>query len=98
MDDDHAPEHLTRLIQRAITGDQAAEHQLMGEIYDDLHHLAARIAYRNDSMHPSVLIHELFLKQFRRHGLPECPCRGYFFAAAADQMRNYCSIISSTRK
>jgi RNA polymerase sigma factor (TIGR02999 family) len=80
-------DELTLLIQAALAGDMAAEDQLCVTIYDELHQVARHLVRRQQSMSASSLVHDVYLKMFRREGLKKAPNRKYFFAVALDQMR-----------
>lgn len=82
-------EDLTLLIDRARQGDANAENLLCDRVYADLRAMAGRIMPHDDtSLQPTMLIGDLFEKFFRKGGLKKTVNRRYFFAVAADQMRN----------
>lgn len=79
---------ITNLIEGARNGEQAAENSLYNKVYSELHQMAHQIAPSDDtSMQPTILVHELFVKLFRKDGLKRTVNRRYFFAVAGDQMR-----------
>lgn len=80
---------LTRLLDRAAGGDHGAEAELFQRVYDRLRAIAGRqqrdVAGR-DSVPPTALVHEAYLKLF---GSERAAWQGrnHFFAAAARAMR-----------
>jgi len=80
---------LTPLLQKAIDGDDDAESRFCRAVYQELRATAHALAQRatGGSLQPTALVHELFLKMFRRGGLKKACNRRYFFAVAVDQMR-----------
>jgi RNA polymerase sigma factor (TIGR02999 family) len=84
MEDD-----LTHLLQRAIHGDDDAENRFFRAVYQELRATAHALAQRSSggSIQPTALVHEVFLKMFRRGGLKKACNRRYFFTVAVDQMR-----------
>ena len=80
---------LTILIEHARQGNLEAENQLCERIYGELHDMARRIMSHDDtSLQPTMLVDDLFAKFFRKGGLKKTVNRRYFFAVAANQMRN----------
>ena len=77
---------LTQLLQAALDGNQDAESQFCRAVYDELHRHAQRLVSPSSS-HATTIVHEVYLKLFRRHGLKKAPSRQYFYKVAIDQMR-----------
>jgi len=84
-----ASEKMTRLLAAARGGDRTAVAELMGLVYDELRRLAHyRMAFvpNSDTLEPTALVHEAYLRLFGRDG-PEWESRVHFFHAAARAMR-----------
>ncbi len=83
-----APE-ITALLQRARSGDRAAEERLITSIYPGLKAIARRYMRSEREAHtlqPTALVNEAYLKIFG--GAPvDWHDREHFMAVAADQMR-----------
>lgn len=77
---------LTQLLQAALDGNQEAENQVCRAVYDELHRKAQQMVSPG-SLHATTIVHEVYLKLFRRHGLKKAPSRRYFYKVAIDQMR-----------
>jgi RNA polymerase sigma factor (TIGR02999 family) len=81
---------VTRILADIADGDAHAAAQLLPLVYDELRRLAAaRLAAEppGNTLQPTVLVHEAYL---RLVGTPEgdrWDSRGHFFAAAAEAMR-----------
>ena len=88
MDHHELDEDLTVWIRRAIDGDREAEEVVCEAVYRQLH-AAARYLIRSpgDSVQPTMLVHDVLIRLFRKSGLKHAPSRRYFFAVAGDQMR-----------
>ena len=79
---------ITCLIEAARQGDALAESQLCDKVFLELHRIAKHLVPRDQgSVHATLLVHEMWLKLFRRNGLKKTENRRYFFTVAADQMR-----------
>lgn len=78
---------LTRLLQAALAGDRHAESRFCRAVYNELHHAANRLVRHAGSVQATSLVHDVFLKLFRRDGLKKAPNRRYFYSVAVDQMR-----------
>jgi RNA polymerase sigma factor (TIGR02999 family) len=81
---------VTRLLDAAAAGDPRAAAELLPLVYDELRKLAAaRMAEEKpgQTLQPTALVHEAYLRLVGTH--PEQPWngRGHFFAAAAEAMR-----------
>lgn len=80
---------LTRVMQQAQEGDEAARNQLFELIYDELHRQAERIVRdKGPAAEASSLIHEGFLQLFRDDHKLDIPNRRYFYFCAARKMRD----------
>lgn len=81
---------LTRLLQRARTGDAAASASLLPLVYDELRRLArARMARlpAGHTLQPTALVHEVYLDVLGR-GAVAFEDRRHFFGVAARAMRD----------
>jgi len=80
---------ITRLLDGWSAGDRAALDQLVPLVYDELHHLARkhlRQERHNNSLQPTALIHEVYVKLIdQRH--VHWKNRAHFFGIAARLMR-----------
>jgi RNA polymerase sigma factor (TIGR02999 family) len=76
---------ITRLLDRWRDGDGDALDELLPLVYDELRRVAARHRGAGETLRPTALVHEAFLR-FQRHGGP-FEDRVHFFAAAASTMR-----------
>jgi len=80
---------VTRILERAHSGDPSAAAELLPLVYDELRHLAAhRLAgERNQhTLQPTALVHEAWLK-ISADEKRAWNGREHFFAAAAEAMR-----------
>lgn len=81
---------LTRLLADAAAGDRRAAAQLLPLVYDELRELAAaRMAAESpdQTLQPTALVHEAYLRLVGRADGLRWDSRGHFFAAAAEAMR-----------
>jgi RNA polymerase sigma factor (TIGR02999 family) len=81
---------LTRLLDAAATGDPRAAAELLPLVYEELRKLAAvRLASENpgQTLQPTALVHEAYLRLVGGPQPQEWSGRGHFFAAAAEAMR-----------
>lgn len=75
------------LLAGARRGDREAREQLWGRLYGELRRLAAgHLRHRADSLEPTALVHEVFLRLAGRELRGED--RGQFFALASLAMRS----------
>jgi RNA polymerase sigma factor (TIGR02999 family) len=85
-----SPSHdVSRLLAAWGAGDEAARHQLMPLVYDELRRLAHRYMNRERPGHTlqtSALVHEAFLKLVDQRDT-HWQNRAHFFAIAAQSMR-----------
>jgi RNA polymerase sigma factor (TIGR02999 family) len=88
---------MTRLIQQAQAGDNAARERLYAQIYGELHREAEKLVrHKGPGAAPSSLVHEGYLRIFREGQPLDIPSRRYFFFAAARKMRDI--LIERIRK
>src|SRR5262245_3836813 len=81
---------VTRLLDAAAAGDRKAAADLLPLVYDELRKLAAaRMAAEppDQTLQPTALVHEAYLRLIGPADEPRWDSRGHFFAAAADAMR-----------
>lgn len=76
---------LTQILQAAGAGDTRALQQVLPIVYDELRRLAAQHMRRlpaGQTLQPTALVHEAYLRLVDRDGLPWEGRRHFFFAAA----------------
>jgi RNA polymerase sigma factor (TIGR02999 family) len=81
---------VTRLLDAAAAGDRKAAADLLPLVYDELRKLAAaRMAAESpdQTLQPTALVHEAYLRLVGPTDEPRWENRGHFFAAAAEAMR-----------
>jgi RNA polymerase sigma factor (TIGR02999 family) len=81
---------VTRLLDAAAGGDRNAAADLLPLVYDELRKLAAaRLANEASaqSLQPTALVHEAYVRLVGRADDDRWDGRGHFFAAAAEAMR-----------
>src|SRR4051794_33724272 len=81
---------VTRLLDAAAAGDRKAAADLLPIVYDELRKLAAaRMAAEspNQTLQPTALVHEAYLRLIGPAVDLRWENRGHFFAAAAEAMR-----------
>ena len=81
---------ITRILSAIDQGDPHAAGQLLPLIYDELRKLAAhRLAQEapGQTLQPTALVHEAYLRLVGTEAQPRWDSRGHFFAAAAEAMR-----------
>jgi RNA polymerase sigma factor (TIGR02999 family) len=81
---------VTHLLKAIESGDPDAPAQLLPLVYDDLRRLAARrLAHEapGQTLDPTALVHESYLRLVGAGGEAHWDSRGHFFAAAAQAMR-----------
>src|SRR5260221_780271 len=81
---------VTQILQAIAAGDPFATGQLMPLVYDALRQLAAqKLAHEKagQTLQPTVLVHEAYLRLVGADEEPHWDSRGHFFAAAAEAMR-----------
>ncbi|MBX3401106.1 MAG: sigma-70 family RNA polymerase sigma factor [Gemmataceae bacterium] len=90
---------VTRILDSATSGDPKAAAELLPLVYDELRKLAAaRMAQESagQTLQPTALVHEAFLRLVGTTDAPRWQNRGHFFAAAAEAMRRI--LIESARR
>jgi RNA polymerase sigma factor (TIGR02999 family) len=81
---------VTLLLDAAAAGDRKAAAELLPLVYDELRKLAAsRMADEapNQTLQPTALVHEAYLRLIGPADAARWDSRGHFFAAAAEAMR-----------
>jgi RNA polymerase sigma factor (TIGR02999 family) len=81
---------ITRLLLDAEQGDPQAASRLLPLVYDELRKLAAhKIAHAapGQTLQPTALVHEAYLRLVGQEEAQHWDSRGHFFAAAAEAMR-----------
>ena len=82
---------VNRLLDAAAVGDRQAAADLLPLVYDELRKLAAaRLAAEapGQTLEPTALVHEAYLRLVGAPGGDQWDNRGLFFAAAASAMRH----------
>lgn len=82
-------QEMTLLLNKASGGDASASARLIEVVYDQLRALAGSYAggrASNQTLHPTALVHEAFIKLVHSPGV-QYNDRGHFFAVAALAMR-----------
>ncbi len=82
--------HITQVLSRIKSGDSAAAEELLPLVYEELRKLAAaRLALEpaGQSLQPTVLVHDAYLRLVDVDDRPHWNSRGHFFGAAAEAMR-----------
>jgi RNA polymerase sigma factor (TIGR02999 family) len=90
---------VTRLLDAAAAGDPHAAGQLLPLVYDELRRLAGqRLAHERpgQTLQPTALVHEAYLRLVGRGDEDGWNSRGHFFAAAAEAMRRI--LVESARR
>src|SRR5262245_53468348 len=90
---------VTQLLIAADQGDPNAASQLLPLVYGELRRLAAaRLAVEpsGNTLQPTALVHEAYLRLVGAPGGDQWDHRGYFFAAAAEAMRRI--LIDNARR
>jgi RNA polymerase sigma factor (TIGR02999 family) len=93
------PENVTQILNRIENGDPQAANQLLPLVYEELRKLAASRMSRESAgqtLQPTALVHEAFMRLVGSDAGQEWDNRGHFFAAAAEAMRRI--LIDNTRK
>jgi RNA polymerase sigma factor (TIGR02999 family) len=81
---------VTRLLSAIDQGDPGAAGQLLPLVYDELRRLAVqRLAQEKpgQTLQPTALVHEAYLRLVGGHEEEDWSGRGHFFAACAEAMR-----------
>ncbi len=81
---------VTQILNEIEKGDPTAAEQLLPLVYDELRKLAAaRLAPEKpgQTLQPTALVHEAYLRLVDRNRAQHWDSRGHFFSAAAEAMR-----------
>ena len=81
---------VTQILNAIQQGDPHAAEQLLPLVYDELRQLAAqKLAHEvpGQTLQPTALVHEAYLRLVGAGEEPHWDSRGHFFAAAAEAMR-----------
>jgi RNA polymerase sigma factor (TIGR02999 family) len=81
---------VTRILSAIEQGDSHAAEQLLPLVYDELRQLAAQklaLEKPGQTLQPTALVHEAYLRLVGESEEPHWNSRGHFFAAAAEAMR-----------
>ena len=84
------PATITQLLIRWRSGDQAALHELLPQVYDELRRLADYYLHQERPEHtlqPSDLVHETYLRLVNEQAI-DWQDRAHFFGIAAVRMRH----------
>ena len=79
-----------RLLEAIEQGDRQAASDLVPLVYDELRQLAGHMLAREQAaqtLQPTALVHEAYLRLVGELDAPRWDGRGHFFAAAAEAMR-----------
>jgi RNA polymerase sigma factor (TIGR02999 family) len=90
---------VTRVLSALEQGDPEAAGQLLALVYEDLRKMAAqKLAGEapGQTLQPTALVHEAYLRLFGGEKQPSFRDRGHFFAAAASAMRRI--LIDAARR
>jgi RNA polymerase sigma factor (TIGR02999 family) len=83
------PTPITELLRRVSAGDREAEHELIEQVYPDLHAMAKwqfRLENPQHTLQPTALVNEVYLK-LMGDSTAEWKDRAHFFAVASRAMR-----------
>jgi RNA polymerase sigma factor (TIGR02999 family) len=81
---------VTTILQEMHAGDTTAMGRLVERVYGELRQMAGGIMQQEEPWHllqPTALVHEAFLRLAPKEAMNQAPNRAYFFAAAAQAMR-----------
>jgi RNA polymerase sigma factor (TIGR02999 family) len=90
---------VTHIVNTLPDGDPHAASRLLPLVYEELRRLAAAHLAREpggQTLQPTALVHEAYLRLLGAHGEPHWDNRGHFFAAAAEAMRRI--LIDNARR
>lgn len=92
------PTEITELLGRVGAGDDSAEERLAELTYDELRKIAQQLMRweRHNTLQPTALVNEAYLRLTRDQVPGNSPDRAYFFAAAAQAMRRI--LVDSARR
>lgn len=91
---------ITTLLGRIAEGDEAAEERLAEMTYGELRGIAQQLMRHEqpNSLQPTALVHEAYLKLVQGKSLLQPRNRAYFFAAASQAMRRILVDAARRRK
>ena len=81
---------VTQILEKIEQGDQQAASELLPLVYAELRQLASRKMAQEataQTLQPTALVHEAYLRLVGAEDTPQWDNRGHFFAAAAIAMR-----------
>jgi RNA polymerase sigma factor (TIGR02999 family) len=81
---------VTEILAALERGEASAAEELLPLVYHELRQLAASKLYQErpgQTLQPTALVHEAYLRLVDREGRKQWDSRGHFFAAAAEAMR-----------
>jgi len=81
---------VTQILSQIESGDPSAAEQLLPLVYEELRKLAAqKLANEKpgQTLQPTALVHDAYLRLVGVDGSPHWNSRGHFFAAASEAMR-----------
>ena len=90
---------VTRILSAIDRGEVKASEQLLPLVYDELRRLAAGMMAQErpgETLQPTALVHEAYLRLVGASGEANWNSRGHFFAAAAEAMRRI--LVDSARR
>lgn len=90
---------VTRILHQIESGDPHAAAELLPLVYEELRSLArSRLAQEKpgQTLQPTALVHEAFLRLVHNQSDQEWDSRGHFFSAAAEAMRRI--LVDQARK
>lgn len=93
------PDDVTQILQAIERGDPQAASRLLPLVYDELRRLAAsKMAQESpgQTLQPTALVHEAFLRLVGNGDNEQWDTRGHFFVAAAEAMRRI--LIENARR
>ena len=91
--------NVTQILAAIESGDRQAASQLLPLVYNQLRALASQKMTQEkpgQTLQPTALVHEVFLRLVGGEDVHQWDGRGHFFAAAAEAMRRI--LIESARK
>jgi RNA polymerase sigma factor (TIGR02999 family) len=81
---------VTQILSQIESGDPSAAEQLLPLVYEELRKLAAQKLVNEkpgQTLQPTALVHDAYLRLVGVDGSPHWNNRGHFFAAASEAMR-----------
>src|SRR5580658_10144423 len=90
---------VSQILKAIAAGDRQSAQELLPLVYDELRRLAAhQLAQEKagQTLQPTALVHEAYLRLVGTSDEPQWDTRGHFFAAAAEAMRRI--LVDSARR